>query len=934
MNAQREAERPATGPRAAATRLDGLLATKLHMPGSRPGLVGRPRLLDRLDQAVACDLILVCAPAGFGKTVLLADWARRGRWSAGWLSLDSGDNDPARFWRHAVAALDPLCPGLAGRVGPLLGPPPPRAFDGLVTALINELASAPDPTLLVLDDYHLIDSAAVHTSVGFLLEHRPAGLRLVLSSRTDPPLPLARLRGRGQLAELRAADVRFTAAEAAILLREAAGAGGPGLTEAAVAALTARTEGWVAGLQLAGLSLRGQDNVAGFVDSFSGSHRHVLDFLTEEVLDRQPAEVRSFLLETSLLDRLSGELCDAVTGRADGQAMLERVEQANLFLVPLDEVRGWWRYHHLFADLLRARLAEEQPGQAAELHRHAAAWHERHGLADDAVRHALASGDAVRAARLAERYADELILRSERATLARWLAALPAEVTRARPRVLLAQALSGLVGGRAEEAGHLLDAAERSLPGLGAEPPFEPSAGQVRSLLANVPATIALGRAFLAELHGDADRELTFGREALAAAGPGDHTLDAITRGHLGVAEWLSGRLPEARRTLASSISRLSANGERFLAIWACDRLAQVQRAQADLDAALGTYQRALEIAAPAGQPALPAAGIARVGMAELAYQRGELDTALQYLSDGVASCRQLIFSQPAAAGLATLAWIRQARDDTAGALDAMCEAERVGASGSVASTLNPVPAQRARLLLAQGETAAAVRWARSRGLDPDDEPSYPREPEYLALARVLIAENQTGPALDLLGRLRTSAAIQGRTGSLIEIQALSALGLAARGDQTAALAALAEALRLASPQGYIRVFADEGPALGRLLGRLMAAQRTGRSTGAHGIAPGYLGRLARALGNDAGRTARPGGPRWPAVPGLVEPLSSREEEVLKLLAAGMQNQQIADELVVALSTVKKHVTHIFGKLGAVNRTQATARARELGLLP
>jgi LuxR family maltose regulon positive regulatory protein len=911
--------------------MNGLLATKLYMPGSRPGLVSRPRLLDRLDQAVVRDLILVCAPAGFGKTVLLADWARRGRWPVAWLSLDTGDNDPARFWRHAAAALDPLCPGLTGRVGPLLGPPPPRAFDGLVTALINELASAPDPTLFVLDDYHLIDSAAVHASIGFLLEHRPPGLRLVLSSRADPPLPLARLRGRGQLAELRAADVRFTAAEAAELLREAAG---PGLTEAAVAALTARTEGWVAGLQLAGLSLRGQDNVAGFVDSFSGSHRYVLDFLTEEVLDRQPAEVRCFLLETSLLDRLSGELCDAVTGRTDGQAMLERVERANLFLVPLDEVRGWWRYHHLFADLLRVRLAEEQPGQAAQLHRNAAAWHERHGLADDAVRHALASGDAVRAARLAERYADELILRSERATLARWLAALPAEVTRARPRVLLAQALSGLVGGRAEEAGHRLDAAERSLPGPEAEQPFEPSAGQARSLLANVPATIALGRAFLAELHGDADRELTFGRQALAAAGPGDHTLDAITRGHLGVAEWLGGRLPEARRTLASSISRLSASGERFLAIWACDRLAQVQRAQADLDAALGTYQRALEIAAPPGQASLPAAGIARVGMAELAYQRGELDTALQHLSEGVASCRQLIFSQPAATGLATLSWIRQARGDPAGALDAMGEAERVGASGSVASTLNPVPAQRARLLLAQGDTAAAVRWARSRGLDPDDEPGYPREPEYLALTRVLIAENRPGPALDLLGRLRASAAIQGRTGSLIEIQTLSALGLAARGDQTAALAALAEALRLASPQGYIRVFADEGPALGRLVGQLVAAQRTGRSTGAHGIAPGYLGRLARALGNDAGRPARPAGPRSSAVAGLVEPLSSREAEVLKLLAAGRQNQEIADELVVALSTVKKHITHIFEKLGAVNRTQATARARELGLLP
>jgi LuxR family maltose regulon positive regulatory protein len=605
-------------------------------------------------------------------------------------------------------------------------------------------------------------------------------------------------------------------------------------------------------------------------------------------------------------------------------------------VVPLDEVRGWWRYHHLFADLLRARLRDEQPSQARQLHSNAAAWHEEQGLADDAIRHALAAGDASWAARLVERYADEIILRSERATLARWLDALPAEVAAARPRVLLARALSLLVGGRADEASSLLDAAERSLAGAAADEPFEPSAGRARSLLANVPATIALERAFLAELRGDAGQELAFGRQALAAAGPGDHTLAAITRGHLGVAEWLDGRLPAAAQTLAASSGRLAEIGERFLAIWACDHLAQVQRAGADLDAALDSYRQALAIAAPPGQAALPAAGIAHVGLAEVAYQRDDLDTALRHLTEGIAACRQLIFSQPAATGLATLAWIRQVQGDAAGALDAIGEAGQVGASGSVASMLNPVPAQRARLLLAQGDIAAAARWAAARGLDPDGEPGYPDEPDYLALARVLIAQRRPGQALQLLARLHASAAAQGRTGSLIEIQTLVALGLAAGGEESAAAATLAEALRLGCPHGYIRVFADEGPALGTLLGRLMTAQRHG--TAACHVPVDYLLRVVRALEYGAAparqSAAQPAGPGAVARSGLIDPLSSRELEVLQLLAAGKPNQEIAAELVVALSTVKKHVTHILTKLGAANRTEATARARALGLLP
>ncbi len=911
---------------------DGLLATKLYLPRLQPGFIARPRLTERLDEGPAGGLVLVCAPAGFGKTALLADWVRRGRRPAAWLSLDQGDNDPARFWRHVIAALERVRPGTAEQLAPLLGPPPPPAFDGLVTALINELAAQPGAVemMLILDDYHLIAAQPVHDSLGFLLEHQPAGLRVVLASRADPQLGLARLRGRGQLAELRAGELRFTVEETAALLRQAVGTA---LPEAAVAMLTARTEGWVAGLQLASLSLRQHSDVAGFVATFSGSHRYVLDYLTEEVLEHQPDEVRSFLLETSVLERLSGGLCDAVTGRPGGQAMLERLERANLFLVPLDEVRGWWRYHQLFADLLRARLQRELPERVPALHRNAAAWQGEHGLADDAVGHALAAGDAAWAARLVEQEADALLMRGEGATLRRWLEVLPAELVGCRPRLCLAQARLAILSRRVEGVDALIDAAERAwedTPAI-ADEPYEPSVGHAASLLANVPATIALERAILAELGGDAERTAALASQALALLGAGEWTLASLARTHLAVAEWLSGRLPQAESAFAASAAQWRATGEPFPAAWSSYQLGEVQRAQGRLGAALETYQRALEITAALSRAALPAAGIAHVGMAEVAYQRGELEVARGHLTEGIALSRQLAYTQPLATGLSVLAWIRQAEGDHAGALEAIGEAEGVAAPG-VASLLNPVPAQRARLLLAQGDLTAATAWTKQRGLGADDRPSYAREPEHLVLARVLLAHGRPEQAGELLERLQGLAVAQQRAGSRIEIQALQALVLAAIGEEASAVTALAQAFTLARPEGYVRLFADEGAPMAALLARLIATQRT-QQTAADGIPLAYLGRVVRAFGQATAATGPGGRAGTVAVAGLVEPLSDRELEVLHLLAAGKPNQQIAEELVVALNTVKKHVAHILDKLGAANRTEATARARELGLL-
>jgi len=916
---------------------DVLLATKLNVPGLRPDLVPRPRLAQRLDEGRGGGFVLVCAPAGYGKTVLLAEWARRGRHPVAWLSLDAGDNDPARFWRHAVAALDRVQPGISERIGALLGPPAPASFGPVVTALINEVAGQPDAgeaLLLVLDDYHVISSPLVHSSLGFLVEHRPPGLHLALASRSDPPLALARLRARGQLTELRAAELRFTAEEAAALLRQVAAAPGRArldapLPDAVTAALAARTEGWAAGLQLAGLSLRGQDDVDGFVAAFTGSHRYVLDYLAEEVLERQPGRVREFLLQTSVLERLSAGLCDKVIGRPGSQALLEQAERAGLFVVPLDEVRGWWRYHQLFADLLRARLQAEQPEKVPGLHRNAAAWYAERGLADDAIRHAVAAGEMSWAARLIEQHFDAVhSLRGEAATVQRWLTPLPADLVRSRPRLLLAQAVPAATGGRLVAAEQLVDAAELAYADTGEEP-FEPTIGRAGSLLVNVPAMIALSRGYLAQLRGDAKGTAEFGAQALAESREGEWILRSVAQGQLAVAGWLDGRLDEAERAFAQDIAGRRAAGLPTWGAWESYELGQVQRAQGRLDATVRTCEQALEAAARTGRAPLPAAGPAYVGLAEVAYQRNELANALENVTQGIALCRSFVYTVPLAAGLATLAWIRQAGRDAAGALDAMDEAMQ--ATPGPPGLLNPIPARRARLLLAQGDLGGAARWTQQAGLGADDEPDHAREPGHLVLARVLLAQARPGAALALLDRLHATAAAQHRVGSLIEIGALRALALAASGEEAAAVAALAEALILACPQGYVRVFADEGPPMAALLARLIAAQRSGGE--AAEVPLGCLARLQGALGAQ-GIVPESGPRRVTAVPSLVDPLTSRELEVLTMLAAGRSNQAIASQLVVTLDTVKKHVSHVLGKLGAANRTEAVTRARQLGLIP
>jgi len=547
------------------------------------------------------------------------------------------------------------------------------------------------------------------------------------------------------------------------------------------------------------------------------------------------------------------------------------------------------------------------------------------------VRHALAAGDTVWAARLIEQHFDATYHRGQRATIHRWLAALPADLVHTRARLLLVQAWMAVVGGQVEAADVALDVAQRASAQAAAEP-FEPSAGRATSMLANTRAAITIARGWLAWLHGDADGATALASQALSELTDGDWLLTSLGQLELALADRLRGRLDDAERGFTASLAGWRAAGERGSAVSTCELLGRVHLARGRLDAALGAFQLALEIATEPGQPALPVAGIAYAGMAEVEYQRDELGAALSHVTEGIARLRAVNHTAPMATGLARLAWIRQATGDAAGALEAIGEAERAAPSPAVTGLVNSVPAQRARLLLAQGNVAAAIRWAQQHGLRPDHEPSYPHEQEYLVLARLLLAQDRPGAALALLDRLLAQATAQDRMGSVIEIQALRALAQAAGGDGPAAVTTLAEALTLASPRGYVRIFADEGPPMRALLGRIVAAYRAGHRP-ARAIPFSHLARVTQAFDS---KPAMPGSAPAAAagLPGLIDPLTGRELQVLAMLAVGTPNQSIAGELFVTVFTVKKHVSHLLGKLGAANRTEAVARARDLGLIP
>jgi LuxR family maltose regulon positive regulatory protein len=907
-----------------------LLETKLHVPRWRRGLVARPRLSERLSRGAESVLTLVSAPAGFGKTTLLAEWlaaAPADERSVAWLSLDQRDNDPAVFWTYLVAALKTGATGVDASALSLLQPPEPPGEAGLIT-LLNDLDAVSNDVVLVLDDYHVIDARDVQDGMAFLLEHLPPQIHLVIGSRTDPALPLARLRGRGELVEIRAADLRFTPGEAAAYLK---GVMGLALTAADVAALEGRTEGWIAALQLAALSLQGREDVAAFIDGFAGDDRYIVDFLAEEVLQRQPGHVQQFLLQTSILERLCGPLCDAVTGQDGGKAKLAALERGNLFLVPLDDRRRWYRYHQLFADVLHARLRDEQPEEVPDLHRRASGWHEQNGEPSEAIRHALAAGDFGRAADLVELAIPAMLRSRQEAAVLGWLELLPDEVVRVRPVLSVGFAGALLAGGEFEGVEARLRDAERWLDGAtgirqGSQAPAPQMVVVDDAGFRRLPAEIELYRAAQALARGDGPGTVRHSRRALELSPADEHLGRASAAALLGLASWASGDLEAGYSGYAECMAGLRRAGHIADTFGCAIALADIRRTQGRLGEAMRTYEQALQCASQQGGSVLRGTADMYVGMSEVHRERGDLRAATEHLLRSQELGEHIGLPQNRYRWRVAMARIREAEGDLGGALDLLNEAERLYV-GDFFPNVRPVPALRARVRVARGELGEALGWARERGLSAANDLSYLREFEHITLARVLLAgsaaqraECSIHEATRLLERLLGAAEEGQRAGSVIEILVLQALVHQARDDIPAALASLQRAVTLAEPEDYVRIFADEGPPMASLL-RAFAKQG---AVAKQAITQNYVRRLLAAVNKTGDGT--------PARQGLIEPLSERELDVLRLLGTDLGGPEIARELIVSLNTVRTHTQNIYTKLGVNNRRAAVRRAAELGL--
>jgi LuxR family maltose regulon positive regulatory protein len=933
-----------------------ILATKLYIPPPRPQGVLRPRLLERLNQGLHCKLTLISAPAGFGKTTLVSEWLAgepsgpKGlqEQAVAWLSLDEGDDDPTRFLAYLVAALQTIAPKLGDEVLVLLHSAQPPPTESILTTLLNELATIANDFVLVLDDYHVIEAQPVDHALAFLLEHLPPQMHLVITTREDPPLPLARYRARGHLVELRATDLRFTGSEAADFLNQVMGLN---LSAQEIAVLESRTEGWIAGLQLAALSMQGQQDVPGFIRAFAGDHRYIVDYLVEEVLHQQPESVQTFLLHTSILDRLSGPLCDAVTGQAEGNARLEVLERGNFFVVPLDDKRHWYRYHHLFADVLQARLREEEPEQVAVLHQRASVWYEQQGSTPDAIRHALAAQDFTRAAGLVELAVPAMLRSRQEATLLGWLKVLPDQLVHVRPVLSAAYASALLSSGELEGVEARLWDAERWLDMTadmrarphpeGSRPPAETCPEQSQRMVVvdkeefrRLPGAIAVSRGGRALALGDVADTVKYARRALELLPEDDHLGRGAAAALLGLASWTNGDLEAAHRKYAEGMASLQRAGHISDAIGGVIALADIRIVQGRLHEAMRTYEQALQLATEQGTPALRGTADMYVGMSELYREHNDLGAAMQHLLRSKEQGEHIGFPQNPYRWCVVMARIREAQGDLNGALDLLYEAERLYVSDFFPN-VHPVPALKTRVWVAQSRLDEALGWARERGLSAHDDLSYLREFEHITLARVLLARYQSDraertllEAMGLLERLLQAAEAGGRTGRVIEILVLQALAHQMQGDIPAALVPLQQALTLAEPEGYIRMFVDEGPPMAQLL------LETAAPRGHPGITPEYIGKLLAAFGVEQPRNAgQTHIPTFPASQPLIESLSQRELEVLRLFKSELSGPEIAHELVIALSTVRTHTKGIYSKLNVNSRRAAVKRATELDLI-
>ncbi|WP_111720718.1 LuxR C-terminal-related transcriptional regulator [Homoserinimonas sp. OAct 916] len=885
-----------------------VLATKLYIPPPRAQAIARPRLVTRTDEGLRSGkrLTLVSAPAGFGKSTLLSEWiaeiqSRQTSIRVAWLSLEAHDNDPVRFLNYVISALRTADPEI--RVDLLT---PQSAVDVALAALVNEVNRVSSELVLVLDDFQFIEEPSIQEAMVFLLEHLPSNLHLVISSRSDPLLPLARLRARGEITELRAADLRFTPDEASAFLTQTMGLA---LSSADVAALEDRTEGWVAGLQLAALSLQNRTDVTDFVAAFAGSNRFVVDYLMEEVLNRTPLHVRDFLFQTAILDRLSGPLCDAVTRKSDSEAMLESLERANLFVIPLDDHRGWFRYHHLFVDVLRARLLADGPEHVAALHRLASEWFEKSGDSEDAVRHALEAQDFPRAARIIE--ATIPLVRKSRQDwgVLNWLAALPEETIARRPVLVVFSAWSSLVSGDIAAVEPQLAHAEllltappsEDLPAHDSEPGPE---------LAALPVTIALYRASLALATGDLPKVEEQAALALALAQPVDYLGQGAAAGLLGLERWASGELENGVRAFGESAASLRRAGNLTDALTTTLVIADMLVPLGRLRETQAAYELALREASDQLNGGLPAADL-HSGISEVLSERGELEVAEEHLLAAEKLGEAAFSHEHRYRWFVSMARVRQAHGQSDAALDLLAEAEKRYRRGFFAEA-RPIDAMKARIWITQNRLAEARAWADQQSLTSRDKLSYLSEYAHITLARLLLAERAPG-AIGLLDRLLEAAEASRRSGVANEILVLQALAYSRQGDDAHAREALNQALEHAEPEGYVRLFVDEGAPMEKLL---RAAIVKGRQSD-------YVHALLQAFSQGEDATPATG----------TELVSDRELQVLKLLASELTGPEIARELFISLNTLRTHTRHIFEKLGVNSRIAAVQHARTLGLI-
>lgn len=869
-----------------------ILTTKLHIPPSISTLVHRPRLFQVLSNGLEHKLLLVSAPAGFGKTTAITSWLETKKLPVVWLSLDDNDSDLSRFMLYLISALQTNQPNIGQGILPVLASSQPISIDLMLTQLINDITQISEDFIIVFDDYHIIDSSEVDQAVSFLLEHSPPQMHIVITTREDPNLPLARLRGRGQLTELRAADLRFTDEESRQFLNTSMGLT---LSPEHIVALEQRTEGWIVGLQLAAISLQPQQDTADFIESFTGSHHFVLDYLVEEVLNRQPPHIQDFLLKTSILNRLCAPLCDAIIQDAKypSQTLLRDIQNANLFLVSLDNERYWFRYHYLFADLLRQRLLRDGTGFSTEdvdeLHRQASIWYETKGLELEAFQHAIAINDIERAERLIESQGTPLYLRGIVQPILHWLESLPHHILDAHPSLWIAYASTLMLMGQHTSVEQKLNEAENALQNIELDDKAQDILGRIASM-----------RATLAVIQNDVDAMIAYSNDALECLHPENLSIRVASHWTRGYAYQLQGHHQLARKAY-QEVLQLSESGEKsFYVIVAIISLGQLQELDNQLHQACESYQSAIKLS---GEPPHQIASQAFLGLARIHYQWNDLEAAQKYGKQCHKLIEQMENTDTTASYKVFLAYLHLSQRDFTRASDVLDEAESFVRRNKFMFRMPDIAEAQVRILIHRGNLNSALQLAETHNL-------------ILSQARIYLAQKNASRALEILEPFMQEEKGSKSQNEHLKGLVLQALVYHALNEQDAALEVLNASLALARRGGSIRIFVDEGEFMRELLSELAS----------QGVRLDYVHKLLSAFDSPTPSHSSPTQP-------LIEPLSDRELEILRLIADGLSNREVSERLFIALNTVKGHNQNIYQKLQVKRRTEAVARAHELGLI-